>query len=140
MTSQETRAEDIVLAAAVIRAGDGRFLTVRKRGTRALIQPGGKIEPGETSAEALAREIAEELGVELLHAEFLWTIEAPAVNEPGLTVVADVYAASIGQAEPAPAAEIAQIVWLAPGSADSPDPALTVAPLTRIILERLGAG
>lgn len=34
--------------------------------------PGGKVEPGETDAEALARECREELGVEVEVADSLW--------------------------------------------------------------------
>ncbi|EPM86442.1 NUDIX hydrolase, partial [Pseudomonas syringae pv. actinidiae ICMP 18804] len=36
----------INIAAALLIGADGRTLLVRKRGTQAFMQPGGKIEPG----------------------------------------------------------------------------------------------
>ncbi|MDQ4110455.1 MAG: NUDIX domain-containing protein, partial [Actinomycetota bacterium] len=39
------------------------MLTVRKNGTTKFMLPGGKLEPGESAAEAAVREVAEELGV-----------------------------------------------------------------------------
>ena len=50
------------MVAALIRDGDGRVLLVRKRGTAAFMQPGGKRDAGESDVAALAREIGEELG------------------------------------------------------------------------------
>ncbi len=50
----------IGVAAAVILRTDGRALLVRKRGTAAFMQPGGKIEPGESLSAALPRELVEE--------------------------------------------------------------------------------
>ena len=56
------------VVAALIRR-DGRFLICQRPENKArpfLWEfPGGKVEPGETPAEALARECREELGVEL---------------------------------------------------------------------------
>lgn len=40
---------------------DGRVLVTRNRGVDVFYFPGGKREPGESDAETLAREIAEEL-------------------------------------------------------------------------------
>ncbi|MET2827115.1 NUDIX hydrolase [Mesorhizobium shangrilense] len=53
----------IRIAAAVIIDADGRLLLVRKRGTSAFMQPGGKIEPDELPINALVRELREELGL-----------------------------------------------------------------------------
>jgi len=53
----------LIVAAAIIR--DGRLLAARRdRGTFAGLWefPGGKVEPGESDAEALLRELVEELG------------------------------------------------------------------------------
>ncbi len=55
-----------VVAALIVR--EGRVLLDRRpdRGRHAGLWefPGGKVDPGETDAEALARELREELGVE----------------------------------------------------------------------------
>jgi ADP-ribose pyrophosphatase YjhB (NUDIX family) len=53
----------IEVVAALIRDQGGRVLLVRKRGTRAFMQPGGKRDPGEDDIAAISREVAEELGV-----------------------------------------------------------------------------
>ncbi len=53
----------ISVVAALIRDERGRVLLVRKRGTAAFMQPGGKRYPGESNIAALARELVEvELG------------------------------------------------------------------------------
>ena len=56
----------ITVAAAVIEQ-DGRLLICQRRRTDAFALkwefPGGKVRPAESAAEALARELAEELGV-----------------------------------------------------------------------------
>ena len=56
-------------AAAVILQADGRFLLGRRPEGKPYGGywefPGGKIEPGETEAEAAMRECREELGVEV---------------------------------------------------------------------------
>ena len=47
----------IEVVAALIRNEHGHVLLVRKQGTRAFMQPGGKREPGEDDLAALAREL-----------------------------------------------------------------------------------
>ncbi len=47
----------IRIVAAVIRDDAGRVLLVRKRGTKAFMQPGGKLDAGEDDITALSREI-----------------------------------------------------------------------------------
>jgi len=55
----------VVVGAAIVR--DGRVLAARRTAPASAAGrwefPGGKVEPGETEAESLVREIAEELGV-----------------------------------------------------------------------------
>ena len=68
-----------VVVAAVIERG-GRIL-VSQRGPGAGQAgrwefPGGKREPGEGDADALARELREELGVDLEIGPLLWTARA----------------------------------------------------------------
>lgn len=105
---------EILIAAAVLVGPDGRTLVVRKRGTRIFMQPGGKIEPSETSAAALAREVREELGLEidLDAATYLGRFSAPAAHEPA-TVVAEVFRLPI-TVEVAPQAEIEEVRWIDP--------------------------
>jgi len=116
------------IAVALLRSEDGRVLLVRKRGTTAFMQPGGKIEPGEEPRAALARELREELGLTFAAEAFdhLGHAEAPAANEPGTTVAAEIFAANC-DGEITVQAEIAEAVWVDPaGPIDLP-----LAPLTR---------
>ncbi len=117
----------IRIAAAVIIDADGRLLLVRKRGTSAFMQPGGKIEPDELPINALVRELREELGLVIDPGAPFWlgSFSAEAANEPGLIVNAELFAISLSS-EPIPAAEIEDMIWLEPGPAG----AISLAPLT----------
>jgi 8-oxo-dGTP diphosphatase len=118
------------IVAAVLRDPEGRWLLVRKRGTTAFMQPGGKLEAGEAPADALVRELKEELGLavdvrDLTHAG---RHTVPAANEPGYDVDADVYKAPL-TGPVAPLAEIEELRWVdvtAPGD-------LELAPLIAVI-------
>ncbi|MFF8186873.1 NUDIX domain-containing protein [Microbacterium sp. NPDC016588] len=129
MTPDATTPRLIHVSAAVITDGDGRLLLVRKAGTTAFMQPGGKPEPGETPAETLARELAEEVGlrVEPDALEPLGSFTATAANEPGFAVVADVFRVDIGDQQPIPDAEIAELRWVTAATASG----LEIAPLAR---------
>lgn len=88
---------------------------VRKRGTTMWMNPGGKPEPGESAAECAAREVGEELGLRLdpHHLLPLGEFAAPAANEAGFTVVADVF--DWPESVPSrvrPTAEIEEVRWV----------------------------
>ncbi|MGV9803166.1 NUDIX hydrolase [Mycobacterium sp. NPDC003449] len=117
----------IRIVAAVVRDEHNRVLVVRKRGTSSFMQPGGKIEPGEEPLRALAREVREELGVDVDRSTVrpLGRHDAVAANEPGHLVDALLYLVDL-DGEPRPAAEIAELAWIdpyAPGDVE-------LAPLT----------
>ena len=67
----------IHVAAAVIRSGDQIFATQRGYGPFAggWEFPGGKLEAGETSEQALVREIREELNTEIEVGSRILTVE-----------------------------------------------------------------
>ncbi|MGY2292531.1 NUDIX hydrolase [Pseudomonas sp. SDO528_S397] len=119
------------IAAAVLIGADGQTLLVRKRGTLAFMQPGGKIDAGEQPAQALARELNEELGLHIdpAAAVYLGHFAAPAANEPGFVVEAEVFQVNI-DVPVAPAAEIEEVRWIDPAS----DGGLNLAPLTRDLI------
>jgi len=118
----------IRVVAALIRDDTGRVLLVRKRGTAAFMQPGGKRDDGESDIAALSREIVEELGCRVTEnsARALGVFDCAAANEPGFQVRAAVYAVDIEGAV-RPQAEIDQVVWVDPRTL----PDLPLAPLTR---------
>ncbi len=129
-------ARTIRIAAAIIRDDGGRLLLVRKRGTKAFMQAGGKIEPGELPAAALARELREELGIviDAGAASHLGSFSAPAANEPDAHVEAELFELSI-TGEPIPAAEIEEMIWFNPET----EAGIELAPLTAtFVLPRYG--
>jgi 8-oxo-dGTP pyrophosphatase MutT (NUDIX family) len=110
----------------VITDSQGRVLLVRKRGTDCFMQPGGKLNLGESPQEALARELREELGCGVVEAEFLGVFSAPAANEPFRIVEAALFRTRVAGAMQ-PNGEIEEIAWVA-ASGECPRP---LAPLTR---------
>ncbi|MDT8896442.1 NUDIX domain-containing protein [Halomonas sp. I1] len=128
-------APSLHIAAALIEDETGRLLLVRKHDTTAFMQAGGKIEPRESPADALSREVFEELGCRPRRLEFLGEFTAPAANEPGHQLSAHLFRVEL-DGPPRAAAEIAELRWA------TPDTALTLplAPLTRdVVLPRAGA-
>jgi len=118
----------IRIVAAIALNPRGETLLVRKRGTAAFMQPGGKPVEGETNLIALERELTEELGCGLDRASCrpLGTYSAPAANEPGWTVEAELFAVTLA-GEVRPSAEIQEAVWIDP----EVEPQVLLAPLTR---------
>ena len=114
----------VEVVGAVIRDAAGRLLTVRKRGTVRFMLPGGKREPGEDDLAALAREVREELGVQIVSARQLGRFEAPAANEAGATVRSCAYIVEV-TGEIAVQAEIEELLWIDPAAL----PDVPIAPL-----------
>ncbi|MBE7699788.1 NUDIX domain-containing protein [Oerskovia sp. Sa1BUA8] len=118
-----------------IHVRDGRLLVVRSRDNELFFMPGGKLDPGESDAEALVREIEEELGVLLDPATVRsgFVAEAPGHGLSGRLVRMHCFYADPlpGSPDAAPQAEIGELTWI--GARD----AHRVPPAGRIVLERL---
>lgn len=106
---------DFIVSAVVLRDSDERILVVRKRGTSKYMLPGGKIEAGESPAEAAVRELHEEVGADLEPESlaFLGEWTAPAANEAGLSVHGHVFEHPWIDGL-AVRAEIEDLLWLHP--------------------------
>ncbi|MFH8344809.1 GNAT family N-acetyltransferase [Streptomyces sp. NPDC018045] len=93
---------------------DGRLLSVRTRGNDTFYLPGGKYEPGETAAEALARELSEELGLSIpagdLREAFVIHATAHGVNA-GRPLHMTCFTGGPQDIAPAPGREIAEYAW-----------------------------
>jgi 8-oxo-dGTP diphosphatase len=127
----------ISIVAALIRDETGRVLLVRKRGTVTFMQPGGKRDPGEDDATALARELDEELGCRVVSGSLkpFGEFVASSANEPGFEVHASVYAVDVVGVI-APRAEIEDMMWIDLARTDG----IPLAPLTRHYVLPLATG
>jgi ADP-ribose pyrophosphatase YjhB (NUDIX family) len=82
---------------AVVHDAAGRLLLVRRandpgRGRWSL--PGGRVEPGESDASAVARELREETGLEVRAGSLIGSVQRPA--PAGVFVIFDYAAAVVG--------------------------------------------
>jgi len=104
------------VVAAVIERNDRRLLIgQRRRNDTSPLKwefPGGKVEKGETPEEALARELREELGVQLLRCVPLGKVQHQYAQ---LNEILEIlfYAAAIEPAEVVPKT-FEQVAWVLP--------------------------
>lgn len=84
---QKEGSGDIYKAAGLL-IKDRKVLAERSFGKRVFVQPGGRIEPGETPEQAVVRELKEELGIDVDEADlkYLGSFSAQAANHPGQRV------------------------------------------------------
>jgi 8-oxo-dGTP diphosphatase len=99
---------------AIVRDEAGRLLMIRRgqepaRGAWSL--PGGRIEPGETDAQAVAREVAEETGLVVRVGELIGRITIPAPSG-GVFDIAD-YAADVVGGRLRPGDDATEVAWVA---------------------------
>lgn len=116
------------IAAAVVTDPAGRSLLVRKGGSAVFMQPGGKIESGESALDALTRELREELGivVDPAETEYIGSYRAIAANEINTVVRAEVFFLVTSEV-PVAGAEIEELLWVE----RIDEIAVEVAPLSR---------
>lgn len=100
---------------AVVRDGSGRLLLVLRAnapaaGTWSL--PGGRVEPGETDAAALAREVREETGYKITVGALVGVVERAG---PGRVMyeIRD-YACTVADGAPVAGDDAAAVRWCSP--------------------------
>jgi 8-oxo-dGTP diphosphatase len=96
---------------AVLRRADGRVVFVDQRHSHGWALPGGLLRRGEPAAEALVREVCEEIGVELRSTQLPVPLAAVSagVRRVDVVFVIDVPADTAVRA--ADAAEVRSVAW-----------------------------
>lgn len=128
-----------VVAAALMR--DGRVLAARRgpgqRQAGLWELPGGKVEAGESDAEALQRELAEELDLRIQVGEVL----AENIHQyPDLTIRLVALKATLGGDQQPCATEHDALCWLGPDALHTVDWAPADIPLLDAVQAALRAG
>lgn len=123
-----------VVAGLVLSADRDRFLVTQRLSDDPGYAdhwelPGGKAEPGESDREALARELREELGVEVKVEPTWLRIEH---RQPRRMIDFRVMPCTITDGDPR-RLEVQDFRWITPDEADS----LELPPLDRAVLERI---
>ena len=111
------------VVAAVLRNAEGSVLIAQRAAGRQHAGlwefPGGKVEPGESPQQALARELREELGIELGHAQPLMVVPVAGPGDalgplPSIALRLDTWEVSAFSGQPQPRAhDHSAIDWVA---------------------------
>lgn len=104
---------DIHKAGGVILK-DRHFLVTRSAGKDIFIAPGGKLEKDETPIDALAREMREEVQIEIdtTNLETLGTFFAEAAGKENQMLQMDVFIIHDFDGEISPSSEVEEIRWI----------------------------
>ncbi|MFD0901097.1 NUDIX hydrolase [Actinomadura sediminis] len=105
---------------AIVRDRDGRLLLVlrgRPPGAGRWSVPGGRVEPGEDDAAAVARELLEETGLRVRAGALVGTVER--AGPGGVVYEIHDYAATVLGGTPRAGDDAADVRWVAP--AELPD-------------------
>ena len=99
---------------ALVLVRDRRTLVARSKGKQVYFTPGGKREPGETDAQALVREIKEELNVDITvdSIKRYGTFQAQAFGKPAGTMVRITGYTAEFTGELLPGAEVEELRWI----------------------------
>ncbi|WP_353952944.1 (deoxy)nucleoside triphosphate pyrophosphohydrolase [Knoellia sp. S7-12] len=118
MSSEEPKSPVEVVAAAIVDDLEQptRLLAARRTEPRSLAGgwelPGGKLDPGESSVEALHRELVEELGVDVVLGDL---VEGPMERGRwplGTAYAMTVFLAVVIRGDPKPLEDHDQLRWL----------------------------
>jgi 8-oxo-dGTP pyrophosphatase MutT (NUDIX family) len=93
---------------------DKQVLSARSKGKDTYYIPGGKREPGESDAEALIREIKEELSIDIIPEtiEYVDAFEAQADGKTEGTIVKMTCYQAEFRGEITASAEIEEVIWI----------------------------
>jgi 8-oxo-dGTP diphosphatase len=104
---------DIHKAAGII-IQNRKVLSLRSKGGTLFLNPGGKLDPGETIEDALIRELFEELTIQVKKqdTELLDTYYAPAATQPDKKLRMDTYMIHTYKGKLTASNEIEELRWL----------------------------
>jgi len=107
---------------AIVADGQGRLLMIKRGhepGAGLWSIPGGRIEPGETDAEALVREMLEETGLTVEVGRLIGRVQRPGLN--GAVIDIRDYAATVTGGTLRAGDDAADARWVAPAELESLD-------------------
>ena len=107
---------------AIVTDGQGRLLMIKRGhepGAGLWSIPGGRIEPGETDAEAVVREMIEETGLTVEVGRLIGRVQRPGLN--GAVIDIRDYAATVTGGTLRAGDDAADARWVAPAELESLD-------------------